>query len=247
MRASPLLIAIPTYNECENVGPLARKIMAQNLPADILFVDDNSPDGTGKRLDEIASEFDQVTVIHREGKQGIGSAHKIAINYAYENGYDCLITMDSDFTHMPEDLPKFWANRDNADVTIGSRFIVKGSLPGWSLHRILMTIGGHILTRFSLGFNYDANGALRLYNLKRVPQEVFSLVQSNSYDFFLESLFILHLNKFTIQEVGIKLPARAFGSSKMEVKDALRSIRRCLRIGREARKSKERFLLKGSL
>lgn len=243
MTASPLLIAIPTYNECENVGPLARKIVEQHLPADILFIDDNSPDGTGQRLDELAMAFPQLTVIHRTGKQGIGSAHKVAIKHAYEKGYSYLITMDSDFTHMPEDLPKFWANRDNCDVTIGSRFIEKGSLPGWSLHRIMMTIGGHILTRFSLGFNYDANGALRLYNLKRLPEGVFGLVQSNSYDFFLESLFIIHLNKFSIQEIGIRLPARAFGSSKMQVKDALRSIGRCLRIGREARKSKKRFLL----
>ncbi len=153
-----------------------------------------------------------------------------------------LLTMDSDFTHNPEDLPRLIQEAENHDVVVGSRFKKLGSLPGWSAYRRFMTIGGHVLTRTTLGLPYDASGALRLYRLKVIPKDVFDLVQTNGYDFFLESLFVLHRNSFRIGELPIVLPARTYGTSKMQLRDALRSAFRCFALGFENLRRPERFM-----
>ena len=180
------LIFIPTYNECENVLRLFEGISNLKIQADILFLDDNSPDGTGQILDELAKKNPRLTVIHRKAKLGIGSAHQHGICYAYEKGYQILITMDSDFTHPPEYILELLNNTDGFDVVVGSRYMLKNGLEGWNLYRKILTTLGHWMTGFFLRLKYDATGALRLYRLDRIPVYAFDLVASRGYSFFYE-------------------------------------------------------------
>ena len=231
-RFSPMpktLIAIPTYNESGNVEPLCRKLFEVGLDADILFMDDASPDGTGKIIDRLAAENSRVKVVHRPAKLGIGSGHLDCIGYAYEHDYDLLITMDADFTHPPERLPAVVEKAAGVDVVIGSRYLLRDSLEEWTMFRRMLSRAGHVLTRYVLGLENDASSGLRLYQLRQIPRELFALVDARGYDFFFESLYVLRTNKYRIAEVGIHLPARASGESKMTIKDATNGL---FRLGR---------------
>lgn len=218
------LIFVPTYNEAGNVELLYRDIKALDLDADILFLDDNSPDGTGTLIDGLAATDSRVHAIHRSGKLGIGSAHLAGIAWAYRHGYQLLVTMDCDFTHSPNLIPAFIEHSNHSDVVIGSRYLRKGSLRHWNLLRKALTHAGHFLTNLLLDMPHDATGAFRVYRLDRIPAGTFSLVLSLSYSFFFESLYVLQLNGHSIHEVPIDLPARTYGHSKMAFRDALRSV-----------------------
>ena len=220
-----ILILIPTYNEKGNVKPLYEEIKKTKIKADVLFIDDNSPDGTSNIISEIAKKDKRVMLLKRKSKEGIGTAHKEGVAWAYKNNYNILITMDADFTHKPKDIPKFINASRNADVVVGSRYLHKKSINEWNIFRKSLAITGHTLTRFLLKMPYDATGAFRLYNLDKIPKEVFSVVESKGYSFFFESLFVLFLNGFKIKEVSIHLPARTYGTSKMRFSDAYNSLR----------------------
>jgi len=217
------LVFIPTYNECENVENLFKGILDLELELDVLFMDDHSPDGTGKILDGLAKKHPNLKVIHRSGKLGIGSAHREGIRWAYAHGYKVLITMDSDFTHPPEYIASLLDNAGDYDVVVGSRYMLPGSLKEWNWYRKFLTCLGHFLTVFFLRFKYDATGALRLYRLDKIPSHAFDLVHSQGYSFLYESLFILNFNKFRIKEIPIKLFARSYGHSKMCLRDIWQS------------------------
>jgi len=224
MAANKLLISIPTYNEAENVKTVSEQINELKLGADILFVDDNSPDGTGAIINEMSKHNPNIHVIHRPRKQGIGSAHLDGIRWAYNNGYKTLITMDCDFSHLPAYLTRFVENSSNCDVVVGSRYKQKSSLSEWNLLRKTLTHVGHFLTKSMLKMPYDATGAYRLYNLDRIPIELFDLVRSMGYSFLFESLYIIHVNGYSIKELPINLPARTYGHSKMTIKDIAQSL-----------------------
>lgn len=225
------LIFVPTYNENRNVERLCAELRALPLDADILFIDDGSPDGTGATLDRLAREHPRISVMHREGKLGIGSAHLAGIGYAYDERYDLLVTLDADFSHSPVDIPRLLAaHAADVDLVVASRYLEPGSLPGWSPHRLLLTRFGHLLTWALLGMPYDASGALRLYDLRRIPRELFALVTARAYAFFFESLLVLHRNGCRIREIPIVLQARVYGSSKLTAREGLRSGRFLLRL-----------------
>jgi dolichol-phosphate mannosyltransferase len=217
------LIFIPTYNERENVENMARQLLALGLDADLLFMDDGSPDGTGEILDRLASDHPRLLVIHRAGKLGIGSAHLAGIRWAYDHAYERLITMDCDFTHTPAEVLRLIDYSDGYDVTIGSRYLAPNSLPGWNVLRKSLTGLGHFLTKHVLGVAVDATGALRAYDLRRIPRELFELVSANGYAFFFESMFILLRSGFSVKEFPIELPARTYGHSKMNARETWRS------------------------
>lgn len=222
--ANELLIFIPTYNELENVEKILGQILALELPADILFIDDNSPDGTGQLLDRLASRHDNVFVRHREGKLGIGSAHASGIAWAYDRGYRQLLTMDCDFTHSPEYIRDFLAKADSADVVVGSRYMEEKSLSTWNAYRRLLTRLGHFATGIFLRMPFDATGAFRLYRLDRISRYFLDSVHSRGYSFFFESLYVLHLNGYRVAETPTHLPARVYGHSKMKWSDAIHSL-----------------------
>src|ERR1022692_282269 len=208
MFQSKTLIFIPTYNEVENVERIYREIKSLNLGTDILFLDDNSPDGTGTWIDGLVEKNNDTFIIHRSGKLGIGSAHQAGIKWAYGRSYEILVTMDCDFTHSPSYIINFIRHSDKSDIVVGSRYMKKHSLASWNLFRKFLTKLGHFLTVNLLNMPYDASGAFRLYSLKNIDKNIFSLIQSNGYSFFFESLFILNYNKVRITEIPIELPSR---------------------------------------
>ena len=221
---SKLLIFVPTYNEINNVQIILSELYALNLDADILFMDDNSPDGTGALLDSLTESYSSLIVRHRAGKLGIGSAHRDAIAWAYENGYSKILTLDCDATHPPEYIPEFLKKSVDAEVVVGSRHLKKTSLQDWSLKRKFLTTVGHWLTYYCLSIPYDATSAFRLYDIQKIPQSFLDKVGSQGYSFFFESLFVLHQNGFKVGEVPIHLPTRINDESKMRYQDIYNSL-----------------------
>jgi dolichol-phosphate mannosyltransferase len=238
-----ILIAIPTYNERGNVEEMCAQIFGLGLPVKLLFVDDNSPDGTGQLLDELKSAYPNLIVKHRPGKLGIGTAHKEIIEYAYDEGFSILVTMDCDFTHSPTDIPELIQTAASCDVAVGSRWLRPDSLLGWNLYRRCITTFGHFLTRELLAIPQDANGSFRAYRLDRIVREVFRLVKSKGYSFFFESLFILNRNNFAIREVPLVLSARTYGTSKMSTAAAWNSASYIFQLFFENLRNPEQFLL----
>ncbi|MBI5165966.1 MAG: glycosyltransferase, partial [Magnetospirillum sp.] len=245
MAEHPILIMLPSYNEAENIGRLYREIRALGLPADILFIDDNSPDGTGRIIDEIRSGDPNVHALHRPGKMGIGSAHYDGIAWAYDHGYRTLVTMDCDFAHSADNIPVFLERGRHCNIVVGSRFLEARSLAGWNWLRKLLTHLGHFATSRLLGLPYDATGAFRVYDLDVVPRAAFDLIKSKGYSFFFESLLIMHLNGITVGEVPIVLPTRTYGVSKMAWRDVRQSLQRLFEVWQRLVFEKDEMLLAG--
>lgn len=238
------LIFIPTYDERDNAPRMCEAIHTLGLDADVLFVDDNSPDGTGRILDGLKPRFPRLVVRHRSGRLGLGSAHLEAIRWACAQGYQVLVTMDCDFTHAPTDIPLLIAAARQCDLAVGSRWVNEHSLPGWNLFRRSVTRLGHFLTKTVLDIPQDASGAFRAYRLDRLPRGLFDLVRSRGYSFFFESLFILNRNGCAIGEVPIVLPARTYGHSKRSAVAAARDARYLFELYLDYRRRPERYLLK---
>jgi dolichol-phosphate mannosyltransferase len=213
------LVVVPTYNEADNVEKLCRALIEANLPIDILFIDDNSPDNTGRIIDRLCAQFSNVRVLHRPGKAGVGAAHHAGIGWAYEQGYRILVTMDCDFTHTPDQVASLLHFDPAVEVVVGSRFLRASSLTGWAWRRKFFTHLAHWMTATFLLLPFDASGALRRYRLDRIRREAFDLVENQGYSFFWESLFILWVNGYSIAEIPIDLPPRTYGTSKMRVSD----------------------------
>ncbi|MFN8606448.1 MAG: glycosyltransferase [Vulcanimicrobiota bacterium] len=240
-----VLVAIPTYNEKSNIFPLLERF--KGVPGDlhILYMDDNSPDGTAEEVERAQQEWPNLLLMRRPGKLGLGTAHMDAIQYAYEKGYRRLATLDADLTHDPQVLPKLLALSRDSEIVVGSRHLLKNSLPGWNLYRRFMTHLGHWLTRFFLKMPYDATGALRVYNLETIPRSLFELVRSNGYSFFYESLFILWNNGCRVAEVPVELPSRTYGSSKMTMDQVLVSAFRLVLVYSNQRLAPDLYKHKG--
>ena len=221
---SKLLVFVPTYNEINNVQHILKELSALNLDADVLFMDDNSPDGTGKLLDCLTKTYPRLIVRHRSGKLGIGSAHRDGIFWAYEHGYKRILTLDCDSTHPPEYIPEFLNKGEDFEIVVGSRHLKKASLQDWSLKRKFLTKLGHWLTFYCLNIPYDATGAFRLYDLDKIPRSFLERVRSQGYSFFFETLFVLHQNSYKVGEVPIHLPSRINDKSKMRYQDIYDSL-----------------------
>lgn len=219
-----LLIFIPTYNEINNVECILSDILELKINAPILFMDDNSPDGTGNLIDKLAKENSNLIVIHRSAKLGIGSAHRDGIHWAYENGFQYLLSMDCDATHPPQYIPNFLQKISDFDIVVGSRHLQRSSLADWSFKRKILTKLGHWLTFYCLNIPYDATGAFRLYHLNNIPRSFLDKVRSQGYSFFFETLFVLHHNQVKVGEVAIHLPSRVNDKSKMKYKDIYDSL-----------------------
>ncbi len=226
---SDLLIFLPTYNERRNVSGLIARIQALPLAADILFIDDNSPDGTGDLLDQLSGRGKSISVIHRPARQGIGSAHQAAIRLAYQQGYQTLITMDADGTHAPEDIPRLIEKAETGEIIIGSRFL-SASIDSRNRRERLQSRLVHRLTSWLLDFPADMSSAFRLYRLDAINPEIFASCRSTGYAFFPESLFNLHQTGCAISEVPIRLGHRQAGKSKKNTLDVGQWIIRIVRL-----------------
>ena len=227
--AKPPLVAIPTYNERDNLPKLLALFDQLDRDLHILIIDDNSPDGTSQLVEELRQQRPSLFLLKRPGKLGIGSAHLDGLQYAYDHDYEVAATMDADLTHLPEDLARMLDLAETAEIVLGSRHLLDQSLPGWSPFRKFLTRLGHFTTRFFLKVPYDATGGLRVYNLKNIPRRLFGLVRSTGYSFLYESLYILWTNGCQVVEIPIALPARTYGHSKMSLEQVFISVfRLCL-------------------
>lgn len=210
------LVVLPTYNEGENLPRLLPKILAVDPRLDVLVVDDNSPDGTGRRADEIAEREGRVRVMHRASKLGLGTAYVSGFDYALRHAYDYVIEMDADFSHRPEDLPALLLAAATADVVIGSRNIPGGQTVGWSRLRQLISRGGSAYARFLLGLPVkDCTSGFKCFSRIALAQLDLERLESNGYAFQVEVNHACHQAGMTFQEVPIIFPERVAGHSKM--------------------------------
>jgi len=210
-----------TYNERQNIELLVPEIFAALPDAELLIVDDNSPDGTGDYADELAAIDSRVHVLHRPGKQGLGTAMIAALQYALDHNYDNWLTLDADFSHHPRHLPAVLEGLDHADVSIGSRYVPGGSVVGWGLERHLMSRAINIYARLTLGLKTrDNSGAYRGYRLAKLRDIDLSKVRSTGYAFQEEFLYHCKRVGCTFTETPITFEDRRYGESKINKKEA---------------------------
>jgi dolichol-phosphate mannosyltransferase len=220
-----ILVIVPTYNELENIRIITSGIRTNIPGADILIADDNSPDGTGEVADELAATDQQIKVLHRTNKAGLGAAYLDAFSWAKKNGYDVVVEMDADGSHRPVDLVKILEQLNNADVVLGSRWVAEGKVVNWPLQRKILSQGGNIYTRLMLGIPVkDATGGFRAYRMTALDQIDLSKVQSQGYCFQVDMAWRAVQAGLTVVEVPITFIEREIGESKMSgsiVKEAL--------------------------
>lgn len=214
-----VLIAIPTYNERQNIGLLCDQIVSILPSCHIIVLDDSSPDGTGEIVREMARLNPRISLYLRNRKMGIGSAHKDALRQAIVRKADVLVTLDADLTHNPEDIPRLLIALQSADVALGSRFMEGGSLQNWSWIRRAITHCGHFMTKFLLQVSFDATGALRAYRINNWSADFLKAPLHDGYPFLYQSLTWLVRNGAQIAEIPVVLNERAYGSSKMRPRD----------------------------
>ena len=216
-----ILVIIPVLNEVKNIYPIVKKLKKNNK-FDILFVDDNSKDGTVQNILKEKKKYKKIFLIRRPKKLGIGSAHKDGLKWGYKKKYSIIITMDCDGTHNPIYINKMIKIlfSQKVDIVSTNRFLQKNSLDDWSLWRKKLTTLRHYVIKLLLNIKFDSSGAYRCYNIKKIKLRDILSAKNESYSFFWESIFILS-KKYKIREIPIKLPGRLSGSSKMRIKDII--------------------------
>ncbi|MCA1780953.1 MAG: polyprenol monophosphomannose synthase [Dermatophilaceae bacterium] len=211
-----VIVLIPTYNEREALPTTLERLRAEVPDVDVVVLDDNSPDGTGELADRYARQDEQVHVLHRAGKEGLGRAYLDGFRWALDRGYDVLVEMDADGSHQPEHLPAILAALADADVVIGSRWIRGGAVENWPPHRKALSVGGNLYTRIMLGMQVnDATAGYRAYRAGALAQIGLEDVASQGYCFQVDLTRRAVRAGLTVREVPITFVEREVGSSKM--------------------------------
>ncbi len=223
---NPALVCIPTYNERENIGPITEAVLKADPRVDILIVDDNSPDGTGKIADELAAREPRIRVLHREKKEGLGRAYLHAFRTALGMGYQYILEMDADFSHDPRYLPTFLdAAEAGADLVLGSRYVTGGGTVNWGIGRQVISRGGSLYARSILGVGInDLTGGFKCFNRRVLETLDLDAVQSTGYAFQIELTYRTLKKGFTVREVPIVFEDRRVGHSKMSKKIFLEAL-----------------------
>ena len=223
------VVVIPTYNERENVALMAEAVAKAAPSAEILFVDDNSPDGTGAIIDGLCAADKRIQCLHRAGKEGLGRAYVAGFARALEMGAERIVQMDSDFSHAPGDIPRLLATA--ADLVIGSRYVKGGATPGWPFSRRLISrLGGlfiRVVTEMPLR---DPTGGFKAWSAEALRRIDFSSVESAGYSFQLEMNHRAWKAGLSIREIPISFTDRTRGTSKISAGIALESIKIALRL-----------------
>jgi dolichol-phosphate mannosyltransferase len=212
-----VLIVVPTYNERENVHEVTAQFLAPVDGAEILFVDDNSPDGTGEVIDEIVADNPRVHVLHREGKLGLGTAYLDGFRWALERDYDFVLEMDADFSHDPRYLPDMVRLAvEGADMVVGSRYVEGGGTLNWGVGRQIISRAGSLYARTILGVGVrDLTSGFACYRRSTLENLDLDAVQSNGYSFQIEMKYRVIQAGMTIAELPIVFEDRRVGQSKM--------------------------------
>lgn len=237
MSAENTLVVVPTYNEIANIETLLAGIHAAVPTAHVLVVDDNSPDGTGRRIDEIAVADTRVHVLHRAGKEGLGRAYVAGLTWGVQKGYDRIVQMDADLSHDPAAIPALLAASETHDLVLGSRYIVGGGTRNWGWFRRVLSRGGSLYAKLILGLpQNDLTGGFKCWRRETLEAINLSTVRADGYSFQIETTYRTVLHGFTVAEVPILFTDRVDGVSKMDrkvVREAVTMVWR-LRAGRAA-------------
>jgi dolichol-phosphate mannosyltransferase len=220
-----LLVSMATYNERDNLSDLVAAIHAELPHADVLVTDDNSPDGTGDLADRLALADRRVHVLHRAGKLGLGTAILSGMRYAMDQGYDLFLNLDADFSHPPRYLPWLLAGMRDHDVMIGSRYIPGGGSVNWPLSRRLISQSINVFVRLALRMGVkDASGGYRCYRVGLLREADLEAVRSRGYSFQQEMLYRCYRAGARIGEFPIVFENRKAGSSKVNLRESVRSL-----------------------
>jgi dolichol-phosphate mannosyltransferase len=221
-----------TYNERENLERLIPEIHEYAPDADLLVVDDNSPDGTGELADKLASDDRRIHVLHRSGKLGLGTATLAGFRYAITEGYDQLTNMDADFSHHPRYLPPLQECLQRADVGVASRYVPQGGVTGWSFMRHFMSRGINAYARLLLGLNTkDNSGSFRCYRVAKLRELDLDRVRARGYAFQEEILYRCRRIGCTFEETPIIFEDRRYGSSKINWRESVAALWVIFRLG----------------
>ncbi|GAA2880240.1 polyprenol monophosphomannose synthase [Pseudonocardia halophobica] len=216
----PVLVVIPTYEERENLGRVVARLNAAVPDADILVVDDASPDGTGELAEEMAAKDPRVRVLHREGKNGLGAAYLAGFRHALSGEHQVVVEMDADGSHAPEDLPALLAALEEgagADLVLGSRYVPGGEVVNWPAHREWLSRGANLYARLALGADVrDITAGYRVYRRQVLEQLDLDSVISQGYCFQIDLAWRALQAGFRVVEVPITFTERQIGSSKMD-------------------------------
>jgi len=210
------LVIIPTYNERENIESIIREVLKQNIPVDVLVVDDNSPDGTGDIVRRLQKRDGRIHLIERSGKLGLGTAYIEGFKWAIKSGYDFVFEMDADFSHNPNDLPRLYHALNDFDLVIGSRYIRGIRVENWPLSRKLLSYSANLFARFVTGVPVRDLTAgfkgIRSCVLKKLDLEK---IKADGYGFQIEIHYYTYWNGFRVKEIPIVFVDRRAGKSKM--------------------------------
>ncbi len=244
MSLGRIVMVVPTYNEADNITPLVDRLRSAVPVADILIVDDGSPDGTGAIADDLADRDSQVQVVHRTTKEGLGAAYLHGFRVALDQGYDVIGEMDADGSHQPEQLPRLLAALEHADLVLGSRWVPGGSVVNWPWTRQALSRGGNLYTRILLGIPVkDATGGYRLFRRTTLEKIDLAGVESVGYCFQADLAWRAVEAGLRVVEVPIEFVERVRGESKMTPDVAAESLRRITAWGLRERRRQARGVL----
>jgi len=223
-------VIIPTYNEARNIGPLLQEVLALDTGFSVVVVDDGSPDRTADAVRALQAQHpDRISLIEREGKQGLGTAYIAGFRQALAEGFDFICEMDADFSHSPHDLPLLVeACREGADVAIGSRYVGGVRVVNWPLSRLLLSYGAGIYTRLITRLPVrDVTAGFKCFRRRVLESIDLDHIRSNGYSFQIEMTYRAWKRGFKIVEVPIVFTERAEGQSKMSkaiIREAMRKV-----------------------
>ncbi len=223
--ARPALVCLPTYNEAENLGPIVEAILAATPEADVLVIDDDSPDGTGRLADQMAAREPRVKTLHRPGKEGLGKAYLAGFAWALERGYALVLEMDADFSHDPGYLPAMLDKARQVDLVLGSRNVPGGGTVNWGLGRRLLSRGGSLYARLILGLPVrDLTGGFKCFRREVLEAIDLSTVECSGYAFQIELTYRAIRKGFRVAEIPIVFVDRRAGQSKMSRRIVLEAV-----------------------
>jgi dolichol-phosphate mannosyltransferase len=211
------LVITPTYNEKLNVPTLIERVLSKDARIEMLFVDDNSPDGTGDLIASIAATNPRVHLLRRPGKMGLGTAYRDGFHWALARDYELIFEMDADFSHDPDHLPQFLKAAETADFVLGSRYLnAKVTIVNWPISRLLLSYGANIYARIITGMRlWDATGGFKCFHRRVLEAIDLNDVRSNGYAFQIEMTFRAMRKGFKPVEIPIVFSDRTEGESKM--------------------------------
>jgi dolichol-phosphate mannosyltransferase len=214
-----VVVIIPTYNEAANLPQIVPVVLAQDPRVNVLVVDDNSPDGTGRLADQMAAADPRIHVLHRQAKQGLGRAYLAGFDWALKQGYQAVFEMDADFSHDPTFIPSFLTALDQADLVLGSRYATGVNVINWPISRLLLSLGANFYARIITGLPLsDSTGGFKCFRREVLAAIDLTRVKSNGYAFQIEMSFRAWKLGFTLKEVPIIFHDRVEGHSKMSKK-----------------------------